>query len=87
MADIKLPCPACGVDLQKSGEIKEDEQGRPLAIELYQCVDASCGRKAVLMFEPKGGLSADQRGFVEREIARHGAFFPSDYTGSHRGLR
>lgn len=45
----------------------------------YQC--DGCGRKAVLYWEMTGrGVTPEVRGWVEREIAKKGSFFPSDFT-------
>ena len=79
---IWIPCVACKREMERVRTVDKDDQSRPLHIEMYRCPDESCARKAVLMYEPLGGLAEDQRSFVEREIARSGAFFPSDFTGS-----
>ena len=79
---IPLPCVACQRQMERIKTVEKDDKGRPLHIEMYQCADEACARKAVLMYEPLGGLAEDQRSFVEREIARSGSFFPSDYTGN-----
>lgn len=79
-----LRCPACESEMLVVERMRQDDQRRPLHIDLYRCPAEECGRKAVVMFEPAGGLAEDQRTFVEKEIARRGAFFPSDYTGSRR---
>lgn len=80
----RVLCPNCGAEMDVASTVREDEQKRPLHIDMYRCPVDECARKAVLVHEPSGGLAEDQRSFVEREIARHGAFFPSDYTGSRR---
>lgn len=82
--EVVITCPSCFGAMSRR-EVVEQPSGVPgPRIELYQCVDAECARKAALMYEPGGGLTEDQKTFVEREVARLGAFFPSDYTGPHR---
>lgn len=65
--------------------VAQSEQGPPL--DCYQCPDDTCKRKAIVVFEPSGGLSEKEATFVEREIARRGAFFPSDTTGGRQTRR
>lgn len=79
--DVEISCPTCGTRMSRREVVTQDNGPR---IELYQCDDKECGRKAALMYEPGGGLTSDQRSFVEKEVARLGAFFPHDYTGSRR---
>lgn len=55
-----------------------EHPGGAARVEAYAC---ECGRKAVVMFEHKGGLTEDEQGWVEREVARRGSFFPGDYGG------
>ena len=59
------------------------KQGGTLAF--YKC--PACGRGAGLIFESVDGMDAEAQGWVEREIAARGSFFPSDYTGRDRGPR
>lgn len=73
---LTIPCHVCGRVMQRIEEFREDRA----AFDLYQCQQASCGRKTSIVFEPEGGPTPDERSFVEREVARRGAFFPSDYT-------
>lgn len=83
-AEVVITCPSCSGQMSRR-EVVEQKGGTPgPRIELYQCVDVECARKAALMYEPGGGLTDDQQTFIEREVARLGAFFPSDYTGSNR---
>lgn len=53
--------------------------GGAAQLEVYDCI--SCGRKAVISYELRGELSAEEASWVEREVGRRGAFFPSDYGG------
>lgn len=75
--DADIACPACGSGMARRETVSQDNGPR---IELYQC-SGGCGRKAALIHEPGGGLTEDQKSFVEREVARLGAFFPADYLG------
>lgn len=45
-------------------------------VEFYAC---ECGHKAVVMFEVRGMLSAEEQSWVDREVARRGSFFPTDF--------
>lgn len=64
-------------------EEKESEDGP--RVEVYQCERGDCGRRVAVVYEPAGGMSEEQQSWVEREVARHGAFFPSDYRGGGSG--
>lgn len=74
-------CPACGLAMIR----KDASLDRGVEIDTYQCPDEECARKAVVVFEPPGGLSEEDQSWVEREIARRGAFFPSDYRPGGAG--
>lgn len=50
-------------------------------IEMFQCPLDTCGLKAALMFEMMGGITDEQRSWVEKEVARRGSFFPVDFGG------
>lgn len=50
-------------------------------MEFYRCGKVECGRKAVVIYEPATGMDHDTRSWVDKEIARRGAFFPGDYVG------
>ena len=78
--EITIPCEACGRPL---GRVETFAEGRT-TFDVYQCAESPCARKAVVIYEPPGGLLDEEVTFIEREIARHGAFFPGDYTGGHR---
>lgn len=80
-AEVQIACQSCGTPIVRIEEMRENG----VVVDLYKCQVADCGRKVVIVFEPEGGYSEDQQGFVQREIARRGAFFPSDYVG-RRGL-
>lgn len=76
---LRIPCPACTEPMARVEVVDEPR----VKLDTYRCNREACGRKAVVVFEPEGGLSEPEQSFVEREIARRGAFFPSDFTGSH----
>lgn len=82
--EIAVPCPGCQAQMSRVQVVAQDKGPR---IELYKCANDECARKAALVYEPGTGLTQDQQTFIEREIARMGAFFPSDYTGSGLGRR
>lgn len=73
-------CLRCGQEMQ--GNEKVNHPGGSCRIEVYAC---PCGRKAVIMFELAGGLSVEEDDWVQREVARRGAFFPSDFSGGGQG--
>ena len=80
-----LTCPGCAGAMARVQEVRKDGLGRPIEVDLYKCGDDDCARRVVVFFEPSGGaLSADDRSWVEKEVGRLGAFFPSDYTGTRR---
>lgn len=79
----RIECDKCGAMLERVAEVPVSE--RNPRMEIYQCKAEGCiPTKIALIFEPERALSAEQKTFVERELARHGAFFPHDYTGSRR---
>jgi hypothetical protein len=63
--------------------VQGSESGPPF--DMYRCGDSTCARKAVVLWEPKGGMNEDQANWIQQEISRRGAFFPSDYTGRNIG--
>jgi hypothetical protein len=80
MTPLEIPCPAgCATVLERV--MDETESAKGPRIEVYRCPDTACARKVAVIYEPGGGLSQDQRTWVEREVARTGAFFPQDYPG------
>ena len=79
-----VTCLACGSRMSVPEETITQPSGGAI-IEVYLCGSETCGRRAALVFEPQGGLSEDQQTWVEREIGRRGAFFPSDYGRSGPG--
>lgn len=83
---LSIECPACGAEMVIFESTRQDGDGNPLALDLYRCPTDGCGRKFVGIFEPEGGLTAEQGTWVEREVMRLGAFFPQDYSGP-RGRR
>lgn len=80
MADpgaLEIPCPTEGLHGAMTRIHSETESERGPRIEIYKC--AECSRKVAVVFEPAAAMSADQKNWVQQEIARHGAFFPSDF--------
>lgn len=81
MATVIVCASGCEAPCVVAWEEAESQTGPKFVI--YKC--EACGRKAALILEPATGAMTDsQKSWVEREVARHGAFFPSDYTGSRR---
>lgn len=75
---LVIPCQGCGGTLAR---VERVEEGKT-RFDLYQCADDSCRRKVAVIFEPVGGLAAEESTYIQREIARRGAFFPADYGSS-----
>lgn len=60
--------------------VEQTEQGPRM--EFLKCATPQCaGGRVAVIFEMHGANARPEEGFVEREVARRGAFFPSDYTG------
>lgn len=76
-SESAVRCLNCGGDMRPE-EVVTPPKGGP-TIEMYECGNDECKRRAALIFEPAGGMGEDDRSFVEREVARRGAFFPSDF--------
>lgn len=83
--DSSLTCNNCG-DLMKYVTTMTYPDGAGPILEAYECERSECGRKAVLAFQPQGGLTKEHESWVDQELRRTGSFFPSDWTGS-RGPR
>lgn len=79
-SDSAVRCRACGSEMRPE-DVVTPPTGTGPVIEMYQCPDDECARRAAVIFEPAGGMNDDDRSFVEREVARRGAFFPSDFGG------
>ena len=78
---LTVLCPACHQPYARVDTVPQSDQGP--RIEFYQCLGADCagtGGKLAVLFEVDGAHAAPEPGFVQREIARRGAFFPSDHT-------
>jgi hypothetical protein len=56
-------------------------------MEFLQCQNPSgcSGGRLAVIYELSGDHAPVEPGLVEREIARRGAFFPSDYNAGRRG--
>jgi len=74
--ETQVVCHACGVLMLVANTIEQSESGP--RIVLLQCPDASCGRKSALIQEPSSGMTQESENWVMREVARSGAYFPSD---------
>lgn len=77
-------CKHCGTTMVMQETVQAPNHG-PL-IEMYLCPQEACDRKAGVLYEPEGGLDEAQTSWVDREIARRGSFFPTDWT-QHQGPR
>lgn len=80
MPETTILCRECGAAME-AAETVTPPRGRGPTIQMFQCPAEECARRAAVIYEPAGGLSEDDRSFVEREVARRGAFFPGEYTG------
>lgn len=77
MSDVlAIACQGCG---EAMARVEEVDQGK-VRFDLYRCNMKDCARKVVVLFEPTGGLTPAEEPLVKREIARRGAFFPSDFN-------
>lgn len=70
-----ITCPACHLQMERIETFREDR----IAFDAYKCPEPTCAKNVGVIFEPDGGFNEEERSFIEREIARRGAFFPSDY--------
>lgn len=77
-------CPRCQQPMALESVVEEQSEKSP-RIEVLACA-AGHGKVAVI-FEMSDGRAPTDEAFVHREVARRGAFFPSDYTGSGRHWR
>lgn len=73
-------CKHCGDAMQMQETVQAPNKGP--TIEMFECAREGCQRKAAVVYEPEGGLDEQAQTWVEREIARRGSFFPSDFTQS-----
>lgn len=78
-----LLCPHCRTRALAMVEDVRHPDGQ-LFLQFYACPPADeggCARRVALWWELSGtGVSGEQQTWVEREVARRGHFFPSDYT-------
>lgn len=77
-------CKHCGDAMAMQETVQAPNQGP--TIEMFACQRETCERKAAVVYEPEGGLDLEAQSWVEREIARRGSFFPSDFN-SQQGPR
>lgn len=75
-----MTCRRCGTDMVVETEIRDNNA----EVDIFVCQNASCVARVAVIWEPEGGYTEAQQTWIEREIARHGAFFPTDYTGRDR---
>lgn len=85
-SESAVHCRRCGVPCALTEVVEHPSGHKGPVVEFYACQQEGCGRRAAVTFEPDGGLDAEQATWVEREVARRGAFFPADY-GVGRGGR
>ncbi len=78
-SDSVINCLRCGQPCACTEVIEHPQGKKGPQVEMYAC--EACGAKAGVFFEPLGGSDEEAATFVEREIARRGAFFPTDFTG------
>lgn len=71
---LSIPCLNCGGTMVRTEEFTENR----VQFDIYQCPNEECARKVCVIFEPAGGLEPEEVPFLQREVARRGAFFPSD---------
>ena len=77
---LAVMCHACSATMALVLEVPNPEgMADGVRIEVYQCSADGCGRKVDVIYEPVTGLTEPEKTWVEREVARTGAFFPSDY--------
>lgn len=87
-SESAVRCRGCREFMKASETVAPPDAGEGVTgpvIEVYVCETESCQLRAAILFEPQGGLTDEQRSFVEREVGRRGAFFPSDLTGGFSG--
>lgn len=76
MEEQLVRCP-CREVMKRQEEVTHPDGAAYL--EFYAC--PADGRKLVLWWElTGGGVTPEQRSWVEKEVARRGSFFPSDYS-------
>ena len=89
MAEASRPplialCRVCQLQMELE-DVVEQSETTP-RIEVLKCPTGH--GKIACVFELTFGGTAETEAFVQREIARRGAFFPSDYNrGGGRGWR
>lgn len=75
--EAAIRCASCRDLMRRVSE--QANPDRSAHLEFYAC--QGCGRKLALWWELTGAEpSAEQRSWVEREVAAKGSFFPSDYA-------
>lgn len=77
MAEEQLLRCSCRAAMTRVGT--KDHPDGTQHLEFYQCTATECARRVCLWWELTGRPTEEQRSWVEREVARNGAFFPSDY--------
>lgn len=81
-----IACPRCHAPLALFDLLEQTAETPRL--EFYTCQADGCSPlKFAVYWERGDGLGPPEPGFVDREVARRGAFFPSDYQAGQRGPR
>lgn len=80
MVDASIRCSECQAEMSPVEGPLTPPKGGPV-FHIFECPNDGCKRRAALIFEPIGGMTDDERSWVEREVARRGSFFPSDQHG------
>jgi len=76
-AQTTVTCPACGATAVLDEVVPQSARGPRL--EFFSCKATGCtGGKLAVVFEVSETLVAPDPSYVEAEVARRGAFFPSD---------
>lgn len=82
---LVILCPSCRQPLER-GEVIDQTDKNP-RIDFYACPREGCQGNKIAVFFEVSGQHTHEPGFVEREIARRGAFFPADFQGNRGGGR
>ncbi len=78
---LTILCATCHQPLERFDAVDQSEHGPRQ--DYYQCSRDGCtGGKLAVLFELSGEHAPIEPGFVQREVARRGAFWPSDLAGS-----
>ena len=82
---VVVLCPTCRAEMVRMTCL--EATGETPRIETYQCQRGDCRRRPKLaVIHEFEGFTPEVESFVRREVARTGAFFPSDFTGRNREM-